>query len=209
MKTTLLILISLFFYTSLNAQEAPTGQICVRAFEDLNNNQIRDQGEIPIQENLIANLLDAEGIIIDSALIEDSATRSQGLICFRDLAPNTYTLSATSVAYIPTTDHELTITLADGDLPVVLEFGGQSTIIQAEIAPESSTLDPTLERFLVAGFGAVIAMGLWMALGAVILFFIIRPKQSTDPTRQTDSSSTDPNQRFRPPPTTPSDDYEF
>lgn len=219
MKSALTILISsisLFVYMAFNlsAQETVTGQICVRAFEDTNLNQIRDQAEIPIQQNLIANLLDREGVIINSALIEDSPTRSQGLICFRDLSPNTYTLAVITAAYQPTTDDQLTVTLAEGDLPIVLDFGGQPLFSdQAVLEPDpSQAISPTLERLVVSAIGALTAMVVWVMIGVVIGLFIIRPKLTglkTDITDPRASSPKDPDALFKPPSESSDDRYEF
>ncbi len=210
MKTTCLLLISLVIFSygqpAVHAQADATGQICVRAFEDANANQIRDQAEVPIQADIIANLLDHEGVIIASQLIEDSPTRSQGLICFRDLAPSNYAISITTAAYLPTTADQMTVTLVEGDLPVVMDFGGQALITPSlpERDPNTPTLDPTLERLIVASIGALIAIGVWVMLGGVILLAIVRPRkgqaEAVDPT--------DPNALFKPPP--PSDEtYEL
>jgi hypothetical protein len=208
MKKTCFLLISLLIYSSnpLHAQENATGQICLRAFEDLNHNQIRDQAEFPVQANLIANLLDSEGVVIASERIEDSPTRSQGLICFRDLAPNTYTISGTSAGYLATTSDQLTATLTEGDLPVVFDFGGQPLVAttQAETNENAPITDPTVERFVVASIGAFIAMVIWMTLGGLILLILIRPRTEHDEAdHQTDSRftpPTDPNALFKPPP---------
>ena len=56
----------------LTAQD--TGQICVQAFDDLNQDGVRDPDEAPISRGIAASLLNAAGVTIDTGLMQGSAS---------------------------------------------------------------------------------------------------------------------------------------
>ncbi len=212
-RATALMLITLLLTmlpaSALYAQENG-GQLCVRAYEDLNTNQARDPGEPFIQSGLIANLQDADGVVIATATIEDSPSRLQGLICFRDLAPGQYSVFVTSVIYAPTTADNLTVNLTVGSLPALLEFGGERLISteQTPLVDEDAQLMSGLERVLAAAVGALVSMGIVGVLGVLVYVLFIRPKAKTNNGRPRNAKPhakphatppTDPDAPFRPP----------
>lgn len=171
------------------------GQFCVRAFEDLNGNQVRDPGEPLIQSGITANLQDADGVIIAIATMEESSTRAQGLICFRDLPAGQYGVFVTTATFTPTTVDNITGTIGPGQLPAVLEYGAQR--IEAAAAPVIAAEDPTnntLERLLIAALGGVTAMIVVALIGFALFWFFVRPRRPAQP-----AGPVDPYARYRPP----------
>lgn len=180
--------------------DAGDGQFCVRAYEDLDGTGARDAGDPFIQSGVIVNLQDAAGIVIDSQRMEDSPSRGQGLICFRGLAAGQYSVFVTTSLYSATTPDNMTATLGGGQLPALLEFGGQR--IESEVAVTVTTTTTAtddsgaIRRVLVAAAGALAAMLVIGLIGVIVFWLIVRPR--TSPTNIT--PPVDPDAPFRPPP---------
>jgi hypothetical protein len=154
------------------------GQFCVRAFEDRNANQLRDQDEPLLEGGLGADLSDESGVVVASALLDDSPNADRGIICFQFLSPGQYTLHVTSAEFRATTPDTMTVTLVGGELPAVMEFGGQS--IAAALEPSPETLpesEPQIERLVAAGIGALVALLVMQMLGLVIYVVRFRRRQ--------------------------------
>jgi len=155
-----------------------SGQFCVRGFEDRNANGQIDAGEPVLTRGMGANLLNAQGIVIQTALIDNSPTSAQGVICFQNLPNGQYTMEITSAEYTPTTLDNLTVNITDdpATLTTVFEYGGQrvaSPIIVAEETTESGELsDAMIERIAVSLLGAMVAMA-GAALIGMIYFVVI------------------------------------
>lgn len=145
------------------AQDDEGGQFCVRAYEDRNGNTLLDPGEPLLTRGIGANLLDEQGIVIQTALIDNSPTSAQGVICFLNLMPGQYTMDITSAEFNPTTLSNMTVTITDESQTrtTLFEFGAQRgfSLLPEVIADNDKTLDETtIERLLVAGGGALAAM---------------------------------------------------
>lgn len=151
------------------AQATGDGQFCVRGFEDRNANLTRDAGEPLLTAGMAADLLDESGIVVASALLAESPTAAQGVICFQFLPPGQYTIQVTTAEYVATTPDTMTVTLRGGELPAVLEFGAQS-IVDAQPQPALSAAEdaPQWTRLLTATIGALIALVVMQAIGLVI-----------------------------------------
>lgn len=165
------------------AAQAGDGQFCVRSFEDRNANQTRDQGEILLTSGIGADLIDESGIVVASALLADSPTAAQGIICFQFLPPGQYTIQVTSAEYQATTPATMTVTLVGGELPAVLEFGAQSVAAIVASGPETQPeAEPDVQRIATAAIGAVAAVLVMQVLGLLIyaLFFRGRNKEVAD-----------------------------
>jgi hypothetical protein len=65
----------------------------VRAFEDTNANGKLDAGEALLTRGINVNLLDAQNVTIASALLDQSPTAAQGVVCFQFLAAGQYTIN--------------------------------------------------------------------------------------------------------------------
>jgi hypothetical protein len=197
----LLFLLFIIWALPTQAQDS-SGQFCVRAFEDRNANGVRDPDEVFIQAGLTANLQDADGVVIATQRIEDSPTRSQGLICFQNLTDGQYGLFVTTLDFIPTTADSFVTGIQAGQLPALLEYGGQRIAQQTVATPLESTSEDTddgLQRILVAFGGGLGAMVIVSLIGLVIFFIFLRPK-ADHPKQTPQQPPPDPDAAFRPPP---------
>lgn len=181
-KLIIALLLSLAIVGVSSAQSSG-GQICVRAFEDRNGNGQQDANEPPITRGLTATLGDAQGVIIETALMENSPNASSGQLCFQRLAAGQYTMRVASADYNATTPSEFVTAVGDTGTPQVFSYGGQ--VIPLEIVPSSDSasgdlsLSPAeqqalLARVVFAGIGALVIMGAMAVVGALIYFFALR-----------------------------------
>ncbi len=157
------------------AQESG-GQLWVNVFEDRNGNGQRDGGEPLVTRGVSVNLMNQEGVVIASALLDDSPNAARGLIGFQRLPPGTYTVVVTSPDLTPTTSDTFTETIEAGGLPTVLNFGGPRAT--AETTPaEVGGVDPErdqIARIAIAGLGALIVMGAMTVLGLIVYMILLR-----------------------------------
>jgi hypothetical protein len=163
----------------ISAQGA--GQFCVEAFEDRSGSGTRDPGEPALTGGISANLLDSEGVIAATALLDDSPFRAQGRICFEGLAAGQYTMVINSAEFTATTGDNLIVTLVEGAAPQILEYGGRRIApAAAQTEAESETAferDELIERTLIAGAGAAIAMLVTALIGMVLFAVFVRPRR--------------------------------
>lgn len=158
------------------------GQFCVRAYEDRNANQALDPGEPFLTRDVAAALLDAGGIVIASALMDDSPTAAQGVICFQFLPAGQYSMQVTSAIYVPTTPDTVTATIGAGTLPTVVEYGARrADALVPAAAPTAPAAAFTLPdsgpvRVGLALLGALLVMAVLAALGVLIYLLAVRPR---------------------------------
>jgi hypothetical protein len=158
-----------------SAAQGGDGQFCVRSFEDRNANQTRDQGEVLLTSGVGADLIDETGVVVASALLADSPTAAQGIICFQFLPPGQYTIQVTSAEYQATTPATMTVTLVGGELPAVLEFGAQSVAALVATGPETlPATGPDWQRIGTAAIGAIVAVLVMQVLGLLIYALVLR-----------------------------------
>lgn len=191
---TLLLTTFMLVGTTVTAQSG--GQFCVRAFEDVNANGQIDPGENLLTRGINVNLLDANNVTIASALLDQSPTAAQGVVCFQFLAAGQYTISITSAEFQPTTPASITTSISDSGVPEVVEFGARS-ITAAATAPaaagETSVLpdENQIIRILLAGLGALVVIIGLSIVGMIIYAVAFRrrplPPPSIDPRRTTGS----------------------
>jgi hypothetical protein len=117
--------LALFAPAPLHTQAGEGGQFWVRTFEDRDADGVLDVGEPLLTRGVSVLLQDSAGIVIASALLDESPNAAQGLIGFQFLAPGTYTLVLAAPEVNATTDAAFTRTIEAGTLPTVVEFGGQ------------------------------------------------------------------------------------
>ncbi|MBA3872491.1 MAG: hypothetical protein H0X30_25420 [Anaerolineae bacterium] len=160
--------------SSVHAQ-ATGGQFCVRAFEDTNANGKLDAGEALLTHGINVNLLNAQNITIASALLDQSPTAAQGVVCFQFLAAGQYTIDISSAEYKATTPSSITTTITDGGMPTVVEFGGQTLVAPTGDAGANTSVSTAadantnqLVRILIA-----VAAALVVIIGMSILGFIV------------------------------------
>ena len=168
--------------TAVSAQTG--GQFCVRSFEDRNGNSTLDPGEPLLTSGISANLLNAESVIVASALLADSPTAAQGVVCFQFLAPGNYAVSITSPDYQPTTDSTFSTTISEGTLPAVVAFGGQRLAVDAPVVVDAGTSglpfdvdSDFLQRIVLSLLGALLVMAGMIVLGALIYLMAFRTRQ--------------------------------
>lgn len=171
-----LLAFALLWLTPLmvQAQETPAdGEFCVRAFNDANGNGIRDLNEAPLQGGISANLMDANGIIIASALLDNAPTVARGLICFQFLPAGQYTIEVSSGDYRATTGAVMTDVVQAGAVPYVMEFGAQSLDSITTTAEISADTDPesAVMRVVLALAGAALAVVVMSFFG--FIFYLI------------------------------------
>jgi hypothetical protein len=149
------------------------GEICVRAFQDINGNGIRDLNDPPLQGGISANLLNEQGIIIASALLDNSPTVTRGLICFQFLPAGQYTVEVISANYRATTPNTLTSIVqgSGSEVPYVMDFGGHDLALASQnstVPPEQQDAGTVLTRVLVALLGAFAALIVMTVIGFII-----------------------------------------
>jgi hypothetical protein len=168
----LLIVVTLVFAGAVTAQNSG-GQFCLRAFEDSNGNAVRDANEPLLTRGVSANLLDASGVVVASALLDSSPTAAQGIICFQFLAAGQYSMVVTSADFTPTTPVTLTANITDGAQPTVVDFGGRPLSALPTTAAPAGQAQPINERDLLArvaisGIGSLIIVVGMIVLGLII-----------------------------------------
>lgn len=168
----------LWLTCSLAVSHAQTGgQVCVRAYEDRNNNGRYEAGEPLITRGVSANLLDANGIIIRTATLEESSLAAQGIICFQLLPSGQYSVNVISGAYNPTGSNLFTVSVTDVGAPELFDYG--ATLIVSDSATLSqSTLETPIDRdtvlraILFSTLGAIIVL-VAMSLVGFVLYWLI------------------------------------
>ncbi|GAB4512192.1 MAG: hypothetical protein OHK0046_11330 [Anaerolineae bacterium] len=177
----LLLLLTLFSFNSAAQNDAA---LCVRAFEDRNGNGQRDPGEPLLTRGLGANLLDARGVIIQTALLDNSPTSAQGVICFENLANQQYTLEVTSAEFAATTLDNITVNITNDAATrrAILEYGGArvfSTTQAAAPAEDTTEVDreAALERVAVSAVGALAAMFGTVFIGLILYVLFLRGRR--------------------------------
>jgi hypothetical protein len=160
---------------SVSAQE-DNGQFCVRGFEDRNANGVRDAGEPLLTRGIGANLQDANGVVIGSALLDNSPTSGQGVICFPQLPAGQYTMVVTSAEFAPTLSNNMTVTIAGDGLPTVFDYAGQRAIVADVTATTDDTVDEqkAVERIAIAMGGAAITMLIVAVIGLFLYTLFLR-----------------------------------
>ena len=177
--TLVIILVMTTVWVTTPTQAQNTGQFCVRAYEDNNGNMMRDPGEPLLQTGIIVTLHDMRGVVINTASLEASPSREQGLVCFNNLPNGQYAIFVDSVQYRATTTENMITQLDGTSQSAVLEYGGQN-IRTARVTPTTTpiadtTFSPNWERVTIAAiWGSATAM-LVGTLGLLLYALFIRP----------------------------------
>lgn len=161
------------------AQAQNSGQFCVRAYQDDNGNMMRDPGEPLLQTGIIVTLHDMRGVVINTASLEASPTREQGLVCFNNLPDGQYALFVDSVQYRATTTENMIAQINTASQLAVLEYGGQTirfTSTTPALTPATATpFTPNWERVGIAAIWGSAAAMLVGTLGLLLYALFIRP----------------------------------
>ena len=153
------------------AQQAPSGSVCVTAYNDLNRSQSRDPGE-PLLKNIGVDLTFGENILIANHITDGSEP-----YCFPNLALQKYAVRFKSQDYDATTPDGIEVTLSTDNPKIDVQFGGVAKIAPT---PDPSAQKPTLNiklttplRLGLSALGALMVMGFFLGLGLLVygLFF--------------------------------------
>lgn len=178
MKRQLLMSFILALLTaSLVVAQTGGGQVCVRAFEDRNGNGQQDNNEPFITRGISATLANEQGIILNTALIEDSPNAANGTLCFQRLVAGQYAVRLASADYNATTSSEFVTAVSETGLPQVFPFGGQIIATQQVVAPEvdeAAEQEARLMRLVLAGAGGGIAILVMAFLGLLVYLIFLR-----------------------------------
>lgn len=174
------------------------GQFCVRAFEDRDGNgEWAGAGVEPLLTSDVAvNLLNADGVVVDSGLMENSPTAAQGTLCFRFLPAGQYTAIITSGALTPTTPMSISAAVSETGEPVVVMFGAQidtaAVGTAAETADAVGSEDQILRLALSAG-GALMTMLGMAGIGVLVYaLYLRRPRANLSMVTTTGTGSLPP-----------------
>lgn len=188
MKHRIMVILAVILAFSGAVTAQTGGQFCVRAFEDRNANGLKDDGEPLLTRGVSANLQNAEGVVIASALLDDSPTAAQGVMCFQFLEAQEYTLSLTSADYAPTTAASFTEFINVGAIPTLVEYGAQRAdfavvpvdATQANVS-DDAVLEDALPRVVLSGLGALLVMAGMVVLGGFIYLVAFHRKGQAQP----------------------------
>lgn len=183
-KSLIILTLLALLLTFAGTASAQSGQFCARAYEDRNGNGLRDAGEPFLTRGIGATLQDSRGVVVATAILDNSPTAGQGVICFQNLAFEQYTLTITSADFQATTTDTLVAVLSPDDRPPVLEYGGQRVNLPAA-APvaDAPTVDQDelVERALVAAAGSAAAMLFTALFGLLLYLLLLRPRPRRRP----------------------------
>ncbi len=153
---------------------AQSGAICVIAFEDINQNALRDPGE-PTLNDINLNLMVGSNIVV-----ANHVTKGNAPFCFEGLPAQQYTLSAESPLYQPVDAAPRSFLLKAGER-VTLEFGAVPlpTTFAALPAETVITIPLTVPtRLGLSLAAALVVMALFSGIGLVVYGLMMgrRPK---------------------------------
>ena len=154
------------------AQE--TGQICVLAFDDRNENGLRDANEPPIVRGVGLNLLNSMGVVIASKPLGDSPEAGRGLACFDGLPAGDYAVLLTSVDATAISASSFEAAVVPGAPPMRYDFALKP--LTSRNAAASGLSLSGLEA-VMAGIIASGTVGFVMLIvGLLIYLGILRPR---------------------------------
>lgn len=186
------VLLSLLIFAGLSAhgaQAQDNAQICVRLYEDRGERGVLDAGDPFITRDVGVNLANADGIIVETALIDDAPQGSSGRVCFARLPAGQYTVSVASAAYEPTTDSVFVTSVGGSAVPVVFDVGMERLMVELPPpAPAIGTLTAAelrfaVERVFVASISSAVVMAVMLTLGVILYVLFLRPKPQPLPPR--------------------------
>lgn len=136
----------------LSAQ-GPETQICVRSFEDRNGNGQLDVGEF-IQQDVSAELINADGVVIRTLSLQQSERAESGLMCVEGVPYGTYTLDVISAVYEPVTVSRFEVSVDAEEPNALVFFGARLFEPDLNFAPVTANPQQTTARPNDAGTAA-------------------------------------------------------
>ncbi len=164
-KSIIALILTLALFGAAQAQTG--GQLWVQAFEDRNGNGTQEPNEPLLTKGIGVDLLNADHIVIASALLDGSPNAARGLVGFQQLPAGQYTLAITGAEFKATTPDQFTLTVSATGVPAVVKYGAQRlSLAPTQAAPASGLAG--LMAALPQGQGAQLAFS---AVGAAIIVF--------------------------------------
>ena len=155
------------------------GQFCLQAFEDRNANGQQDAGEPVLTRGISINLLNEQGIVIQSATLENSPRASFGEYCFQLLPAGQYSVVVTSADYRATTPDTIAAAISESGTPALVQFGGQrastGTPVSSPVVSAQQQREQ-LAQLVLAGLGALIVIAVMVVLGVIVYFAAFRSR---------------------------------
>ncbi|MEP7293038.1 MAG: hypothetical protein ABI835_14750 [Chloroflexota bacterium] len=189
-KRIVLLAILLMVALPVLAQDSG-GQFWVQAFEDRNANATRDAGEPFLTRGVSVDLLNADGVVMASGTLDNAPYANQGFIGFLYLAPGNYTAVITAPDLAPTTPDRVDVTIGDEETPITVQFGAQRAGLAEAPAASSggiTVIDPQVARLALAGFGAMVVIGVMIVLGLGVYVLVLRQRAPVETRRTTTGS---------------------
>lgn len=146
---------------------ATTGTICVRSYNDVNANGLREPEE-PMQAGVTFAVSDGANTVGTY-----TTSDSPEAYCFTELAAGTYTVSWVADNYTPTTDQTWVANISGGST-ATHEFGIAAGDLPAMEGEEGASSGGGLPRIVTAVIGAVGVIFFLAGLGAAAYFLVLR-----------------------------------
>lgn len=158
-----------------------SGQICLQAYEDLNEDGQRADTEAVIARGIAASLLDERGVTISAQLLEDSPAAADGLVCFDGLLAGDYRVIISSSEYIATTASSAEARVRPGSAPARIDFGARPLAPHSAptVTPAFAGLDADampVVLFAIAVVMAALTVSSLLAFLVVVLYLRRRAK---------------------------------
>ena len=164
----------------LIASAQDTGQICLLAYVDQDEDGQRLGTETPIARGIAASLLDERGVTIRSQLLEDSPYAAEGLLCFEDLLAGEYGIIISSSEYNATTPTVAEARVQPGSAPARIDFGAKPLAVAAapNVLTGLAALDAdAAQTLLVAGGASAVLIIVLSLLGCLVIALLLRRRR--------------------------------
>jgi hypothetical protein len=128
-------------------------------------------------------LQNSEGIVIASALLDDSPLAASGVVCFQFLPAGQYTVSVTSADYTATTQDSITTNVSESGVPPVLDFGARLAAVPTAVPAPSTNIEGVeldqaeLVRIIISALAALAVVAGMIVLGLLIWLLALRNRQ--------------------------------
>jgi hypothetical protein len=154
-----------------------SGQVWIRAFIDSDADGARSASDALLRRGIVVELLQ-DGVIIRTALLDESEFADQGLVGFRGLPAGTYGVRVYSALGDFTGESSAVLTIGGGGLPPIIEFGIAPPAAGAPAAAVGllanfTPRDPETARLALSALGGLIVAGVFGAIGFA-LWLVLR-----------------------------------
>jgi hypothetical protein len=172
--------------TTVSAQDSG-GQFWVQAFEDRNGDGAHNAGEPFLTRGVSVDLLNVDGVVMASATLDNAPYAAQGFIGFLYLAPGNYTAVISSPDLTPTTPARVDISITEDQSLVRVSFGAQrEAFVETGTGGARSTIfNGEIARLALAGFGAIVVVGIMGIIGLLVYTFVLRKHAPVEVKRKT------------------------